>query len=378
MKTLQTPDTTMVRELYELTEPVLSVYFGLADPARDDLGLRRRAILEELARTKPEPAALEDARRALEDVPLGFGSLGLFIGREGGTVTLEMRGADIADHAAKNAVPHVLPYLCWQQQRPASVMVMLDRAGADVTVQPAAGGKPSTTTVQGPDDEIVRNAPGGWSQGRHQNRAEDSWLHNSGRAAEVAADALASCGARLLIVGGDVRAVQYFQEQLPAWVAQEVTVKAIPGGRHPDGSHDLRPSETTEITRQYTEERARRAVADVNAQSGPDGLGVQGVAATIHALSRGQVHTLLVTPALRVPEPAVAWFGRGPTDISEHRSGITSPETPAFSGPVVEVMVRAAVLTGAEVVILPSDPEEPTEAELGLRQGVGALCRFAM
>jgi hypothetical protein len=384
---------TMVRDLYELTEPVLSVYFGLADPVREDLGLRRRAVLDTLARTKAEPAALEDAKRALDDVPLGFGALAVFVGREGGTVTLPMPGAQIPDQAAKNAVPHVMPYLQWRQERPSYVMVMLDRAGADVTVQPAADGKPQTTTVQGPDDEIVRNAPGGWSQGRHQNRAEDSWQHNSGRAAEAAAEALSRSGARLLLVGGDVRAAQYFQERLPAWVGQDVAVKAIPGSRHPDGSHELRDWEIADVTREFCEERARKWIEDVNAQSGPDGLGVQGIAATIHALARGQVHTLLISPELTVPEPAVAWFGRGPMDISEHRSGITSPETPAFSGPVAEVMVRAAVMTGADVKILPMPPddpaadlnapaavesEEPEPEPPSLRHGVGAMCRFSM
>jgi hypothetical protein len=396
MKTLQTADTTMVKDLYAMTEPVLSVYFGLADPARDDLALRRRAVMEALARSKAEAAAVKDVGRVLDEVQVGFGSLAVFAGRDGGATALPMPGAQIPDHAAKNAVPHVVPYLRWRQQNPSYVLAMLDRAGADVTVQPAAGGTPQVTTVQGPDDEIVRNAPGGWSQSRHQNRAEDSWQHNSGRAAEVAGEALAASGARLLLVGGDVRAVQYFQDRLPAWVGQDVAIKAIPGSRHPDGSHELRPWEIADVTRAYTEERARQCAGDVNAQSGPDGLGVQGIIPTMHALARGQVHTLLIAPALSVAEPAVAWFGRGPMDISDHRSGITSPETPAFSGPIVEVMVRAAVMTGADVVILPADPNAgpgpdaaleagseldsgaPTAADFGLRQGVGAMCRFSM
>jgi hypothetical protein len=259
-----------------------------------------------------------------------------FVGADGQTRMFRLPGATVADQAHCAAVPHVLPLLRWRQQHPAFATVMLDRTGAELLVQPAGAAHPVRTEVAGPDDEIERNAPGGWSQPRYQNRAEDSWQHNAGRAAEVVADALAAAEADLLIVGGDVRAEQYFLDRLPARVRSEVTIKTIPGGRRADGSQHRREDEVEAVVQQYVDEESLRTLTRVQDRSGPGGLGVQGPAPTIHALSRAQVDVLLLAPAEpgAEPEPTTAWFGPQPTDISEHRSGVLVPDGRPSQGPL--------------------------------------------
>lgn len=369
MKTLTRADSAavgIVRDLYDLRYPIVSVYFGMENPAADDPALRRRVIRHQLLRSAAGNVVLDAVENALRAVPRGTGSVAVFVGRDGETRTFDMPGADLVDHACRAAVPCVLPFLLWRQYRPPYVVALLDRSGAEISVRGAAEQEPRTTTVPGPDDEIERNAPGGWSQSRYQNRAEDSWMHNSAHSAEAAAEALSKADADLLIIAGDVRAEQFFRDKLPEWVRQKVRIASVSGGRSQDGSRDNRREQIEAAVRQLVDDKIREAAIEVVDQSGPGDLGVQGVAGTIHALARGRVHELLVSST----DAATAWFGSGPTDISAHRSGIPAEAGPVRHAPLADVLVRAAALTDAKVLVLPADI-----ASL-LRQGIGGLCRY--
>lgn len=369
-------DNPLVHDLYQLPAPVLTAYLSAPSPGPgvDDMDLRLRSLLDDLRASGASPDALEALASVLGTLEPGRPPAAAFVGTDGQTRMFSLPGAEIGDQAHCAAVPRVLPLLHWRQLRPAFASVMLDRAGAELVVQPAGAAHALRAEVAGPDDVIERNAPGGTSQSRYQNRAEDSWQHNAGRAAEVVADALAAAEADLLIVGGDVRAEQYFLDQLPARVRSGVTIKTIPGGRSRDGSQHRREEEVEAVVHEYVDEEAVRTLARVQDRSGPGGLGVQGPAATIHALSRAQVEVLLLAqpePGAR-PEPGTAWFGPRPTDISEHRGGVLVPDGKPSHARLDEVLARAAVLTDADIRILPAGlPDTPPH-------GVGALCRFAV
>ena len=213
----------------------------------------------------------------------------------------------------------------------------------------------------------LRNAPGGPAQGRYQNRAEDSWLHNAASSAQAVCEALDECGAGLLVLAGDVRAVQYFRDKLPSWVRQRVRVETVPGALSPQGSQVQRGTAVEHIIHTMVDSRLRESAQTVVDQSGPGGLGVQGLPAVIHALARARVHELLIGPGAE----DTAWFGPDPTDISEHRSRLSAADAERRHGPVADVLIRAATLTNAEVAILPLALSE------NLRQDVGGLCRYA-
>ncbi|TCN31194.1 hypothetical protein EV644_12969 [Kribbella orskensis] len=151
------------------------------------------------------------------------------------TLTVALPGAEVPDLAQCSALPHLRPLLAWEQEHPARVLAVLDRTGADLSVYAAGSAEPLATAVTGPDDEIERNAPGGWSQGRYQHRAEDSWEHNAAAVAEVLARLLRRYDAHMLLPAGDVRAMQYLQEHLPTWIHADVAVRRLRGGRSEDG-----------------------------------------------------------------------------------------------------------------------------------------------
>jgi len=371
-------DNPLVHDLYQLQGPVLTVYLNapLPGPGIDDTDLRSRAMFDELRRSGASSDALEalGAVLAARQPEPGGPPAAVFVGGDGQTRIFALPGAEIADQAHCAALPHVLPLLRWRQRHPAFATVMLDRTGADLVVRRAGAARPVRAEVTGPDDVIERNAPGGPSQSRYQNRAEDSWQHNAGRAAEAVAEALAAAEADLLIVGGDVRAQQYFLDQLPARVRSGVTIKTIPGSRSADGSQAHRDDQIEAAVQEHVEEESLRTLSRIQDRSGPGGLGVQGSTPTIHALARAQVQTLLLAPPEpgTPTEPATAWFGPQPTDISEHRTGVLVPDGRPSHGPLDEVLVRSAVLTDADIRILPEglDGAPP--------HGVGALCRFAV
>jgi len=367
------PDLATLVDVLRPGGRVASVYVGARTlEAGVDWEARWHALTALLRRdgvAEPIIAEFQHAIAQTSDIRTAAGSteLAAFAGADGQPLVLRLPGLEQPDFAGYAGPAHVLPVLNWLQQRPPYVLVVTDRKGADIAAC-AGGCQPERTwPVQGPDDEIERNAPGGAAQPRYQHRAEDSWRHNAGAVAQAAAHALKQTRARLLIVSGDVRAVQLLSERLPAWVHDTVAVRHISGSRSADGSQSSRPATVAAVARAAADEVTSRQLAHFTEQRRPGGLAVEGEAATLTALARGQVATLLVAPEA---DGRTAWFGAEPTQVQP----LTFPKPERWAqpatGPLVDVAVRAALLTGAQARVLPPDsPGAPAEA-------IGGICRF--
>lgn len=357
-----------LRTLFHLPVPILSVYSGYQPLAEDDPPARRHAataLLAALGATDEQTKIVEDAFVGTRP---GAPAHALFVGADGAYHRFDLPGSAVSDLVLRADVPHLAPLLAWRQAHPAYVVALLDRAGADLTVHPGHGGPPATVSVVGPDDEIERNAPGGWSQHRYQQRAEDSWQHNARRAAEDAVAALDRGGARILLLGGDVRAVQYFTEALPARIRSGVTVAKIGGSRHADGTWPLRAQRIAEKVAGAVQGRTADLLTELSDLGGPGGRGLDRPSAVIRALAQGRVQTLLVAEA---PDRSrTAWFGVEPTDIAVHRTELPLRDRLPRCGPLIDVAVRAAILTDADVRILPAGTAGSPLS------GIGAICRF--
>ncbi|MGZ6874521.1 MAG: baeRF2 domain-containing protein [Blastococcus sp.] len=361
-----------VRTLFEDPGPWASVYLGLSD--RDaqgqpvDRAVRRHALSDTLARqgaTAEITAALSDAA---EQEPPGPAVLAAFA-PEGAPVRLfrvaRLKTQDVAD---VGPLPRVLPLLGWLQEHPPHVVVVTDRTGADVAAS-ANGTELGRWTVVGPDDEIERNAPGGWAQGRYQHRAEDSWRHNAASVAEAVVSAVRESGARLVVVAGDIRAVQLLEERLPAGVRSQVALRHVGGGRSPDGSQRGRSERVDEVTRAFVAEESDALLRRFDEERAPGGIGVEGVPQTLEALTRGDVEDLFLVPAAL--EGRTAWFGpRAPDVLLEGNGQPPGWDGPAVRAPLADVVVRAVLGIGGHVRLVPHGlPTGPAE-------GIGAFCRF--
>jgi hypothetical protein len=271
-------------------------------------------------------------------------------------------GGGFTDRVRFSAIPDVVPVLAWLQRHPPYLVVVTDRTGAEVTTVPGGGAGGSTRTVVGPDDEIERNAPGGWSQPRYQRRAEDSWQHNAATVAEVVTRELRDLPTTLLLVAGDVRAVQLLRDHLPPLVRRRLTPRHLPGGRSRDGSADVRRAAIRAAVDGYVADTTLAAL-DRFHDSDPHHV-VEGIPATLAALAAGRVGTLFV--ADDPGDERTAWFGPDVLCAAD-RHAITGT---VVRGRLVDVAVRAALRTDAEVRVVDVAAGRFTD-------GIGGLCRFA-
>jgi Bacterial archaeo-eukaryotic release factor family 2 len=368
MSTVDTAlDLAAVRSIVRPLEPVASVYLAPAtphptvDPAAE-LDLRRRAIEAGLGGQGADRATIDVIGGLVAGLPAYPTELAIFAADGRILLAQPVPGGAPVDRIRFGMPADVLPLLAWLRRHPPYVEVVTDRTGADITVVPGGGGPGSTCTVIGPDDEIERNAPGGWSQPRYQRRAEDSWQHNATVVAEAVSRALTGSRASLLLVAGDVRAVQLLRDHLPHPIHGPVSLRHLPGGRGHDGSQAARQAAIAAAVDAYVAEGDAAALQRF-ADRGP-GRSVQGAPATLAALAAGRVETLLVSDE---PTDRVAWFG------PDLWCAATPDDAPAagagrlLSGRLVDVAVRAALCTDAEVRVI----DGPVPG------GIAGLCRFA-
>jgi hypothetical protein len=365
-------DDGVLRRVARRSEPIASVYMGsepVAGPeSGNDFPSRWQGMTARLTREGADPASV--AALTWHLLPAAPGRPGMALFAAGGNLLLAapMRGYDGPDTARFGAPAHLLPLLAFRQEQPAHVLVVTDRTGAEIVTTLAGDIVSHRVVVEGPDDEIERNAPGGWSQPRYQRRAEDSWRHNAAAVADATTRALQTADATLLLVVGDVRAVQLLEERLPRGVRRTVTVRHLPGGRQPDGSRPERDALVTRAIREHGTRETATLLGRFAEASGPAGHAVEGVAATLAALASGQVATLLVThdPA----DERLAWYGPRPTPVYARPDDPTAEGMPLRPGRLADVAVRAALCTDATVrVLAPGTAGEPAE-------GLGALTRF--
>lgn len=355
---------------YDGEGPVVSVYLSLAESGTGyggEIALRWRALREELVERGADDAQLAplDARvAAAAPCPR---TLAAFV-RAGQLEEQEMEEFAGGDGAAVGPLPVVVPLLRWRQEWVPYVAVLTDRAGADLAAFRGAGPAVATETVIGPDDEIERNAPGGWeglAQPRYQHRAEDSWAHNAAEVADHVVKMVAEVEARLVLVAGDVRAVQELTDRLPEQV-RHLTEHVTAGLEQGSGRVRMLPATVSTKVHEAAARRRVKAVEELEEAVGNKHLAT-GEEACAEALRRGAVARLVVED--RPGDDRWAWvWADEPQRIALSDAPVA--EVPgAEQAPLREALVRAAFAQGGEVVVV-----GPEDADLA--DGFGALLRY--
>jgi hypothetical protein len=291
------------------------------------------------------------------------------------------------------ALPDVVPLLAAAQAAVPHVAVLTDRTGADMAARGVADEAARAERVEGRvTPHLHKPQAGGWSQPRFHHRAEAIWESNASEVADALARLVDQVRPRFVAAAGDVRALQLLREQAPKRVRE---LLCVVGGEL--GALEAVFAEADKLAA-ATVEADNRALLDRFAEelgqaaTGTEGgaQAVEGAAATLAALARGQVGTLLLT-GLFLDDRRTAWFGPAPTDVAADRDALVGLGVP---GPVearlVDVAVRAALGTGAEVRVL--DPADETRSAEGRGathdapappdhapgEGLGALLRFPL
>jgi hypothetical protein len=261
-------------------------------------------------------------------------------------------------------MPHLVPLLDEQRRRISHVTVLIDRVGADITSAGAAGAADAEIEVDGETQDIARSAPGGWSQRRFQQRAENTWEDNARGVADEVAELARTIDAQFVAVAGDVRATAFLLDHLPDAIAAEVITV--------DGSRHDHAGVADEVDRIAADHVARRSVAILHDLADHIGTerGTTDIASVLQALRRHQVETLVVAigAAADRTERTAYVSGSDRSQVALGRDELVDADDDAVQADLDDAAIAAALVTGADVVVVP--------ATTRLVDGLGAMLRF--
>ncbi|MEJ2857046.1 MULTISPECIES: Rv2629 family ribosome hibernation factor [unclassified Saccharothrix] len=347
--------------------PFASVYLDASHDTEDAakaLELRWRGLREELARQGADENTLRAMDTAALDPAVGKAGRALIAAHGDLLLNRPLPRPPASDTARWSRRPHLLPLASLLGPEVPHVVVLADRAGADLH---AHDGRVETNTeVHGETHPLHKVGGGGWSHKRLQNTVEETAQRNAARIAETAETLASSINARLLILGGELQARATIREELGP-KCQEILVE-IEGASLSNGTDDDSfdaAVQTLIAQHRYTQEH--NVVERFTAESGREGgLAVQGMEKVVEALREANVAALLV--ADRTPlNDRLVFAGDDPSQVAVRESDLRALGVNQIEQhPADEVLAVAASATGAELVI--------TE-EANLWEGVGALLR---
>ena len=272
-----------------------------------------------------------------------------------------------ADVAEVGPLPRLLPLLADVTTRVPHVVVHADRTGADVSAYFDTGKVAGEVTVKGRTLHLKKVQGGGWAHHRYQHRTENQWRDNAHEIRETAMTLAEQVGAELIIGVGDERELTYVREGLAQpWDERWIEV---PGGRGQDGSEERVQERVRDTVALHVARQTLDLLEEFAQERGQLKRACDGVDDVVAALAKAQVQTLLLTTA--ADPSATLWFGDDPALLGTSREAVSVLGGSPTEGPMLEVLVRAALATGADVQIVPHEPAQAPAA------GVGAVLRYA-
>jgi hypothetical protein len=262
------------------------------------------------------------------------------------------------------SVPSLAAVIEHRQASIPFVIVVADRRGSDLYWSGADGS--GRTSVEGDDTFITKVQAGGWSHRTFQQRAENSWEHTADEIAAALQRVVDHVHPRVVMAAGDVRMMQILRDRLPSSLVH--LVRDLPGGRSEDGSDEAREAAVRRWIKTAIAEDTVAVLRLFDQERGQQDRAADGAEPTLAALREARVDTLLVhdgadaaVPAFFVPdEPSLVatdpqvLAGLGRRDVRQGRA--------------VDVAIRAAVLTGAGIRVVPGTPR--------IADGLGAVLRW--
>lgn len=336
--------------------------------------LRWRALRESLAEAGADEPTLTAMDDAVGDRSIA-GEHGQAIFASGGSVplTCPLPRPPRREVATWGRLPAAMPLVAGLADQVAHIVVVADRTGADIT---AYGRLPGELLGRGSVDRddfyLQKVSAGDWAQAQFQRSAENSWEAAAADVAREVDHLVAGIHPPLLVTAGDVRARALLREHLSE-PARRVLVEVEEGGRGKGSSAESLQRRVDQLIAEVAARGAEEALEALHQQLGEHDRGVEGLAATVAALARGQVETLLWWDDPDQADPDRRhrlWAGPAPTLLALDRDdlvgmGVETPE----QVPVDSAIVRALVGTGAGLVVV-GDPQR-------VRDGVGAVLRYA-
>lgn len=338
-------NTTDLRELVEHDGPFLTIALpapsGHADAAHR-FDIERKNVVRAVPDTWPE-ADRDELVAELDALPHDQGAAVIAIRPLGGPTHIEFI-ADAVQGASvfQGPLPRLVPLIDARQRTISHVVVECDLAGADI-VAFEGGTVLGSESVEGDTDVIHRGHPGGWSQRRFQQRAENSWEETASDVVDQAMEVAKRIDARLIAIVGPTRARSMVADGLSHAVESDgvhvgIEVVSVEAGEAAGAA-----AEVVRQTADIAAEDSMQVITDAKDRATSPGGYSPGEVSS--ALAEGRVETLLVDDA-------------NPTEV------LDDPNETRF----VDHCVAGALRSGAAIRVVPNVAV--------VTDGVGAIMRW--
>jgi hypothetical protein len=319
-----------IRPLYERRGPYASVYLGALTGA--ERKAHWRSVRDQLERLDgADPATIE----ALEEEAMRAAAGWALFATHGEVVLAESLARPRNELALWSPLPHVTPMLMQRGENVPHLRVIVDHAGAELTV--FGGGSPRRATVTADAWPLQKTAQGGWSQKRYERAVDEAWEKNAVAVAHEIDEQVRRLGAELVIVAGEPKSRSYLLHHLGTKAADRVLM--VEHGSRAD--HGQFEQDVERALDGWLDRRRAELLGRHQEDGGPAGM--KDVA---RALREGRVHAVLSPGEL--PQPV--WTGEGgtqlATDAGELRGwGVDEP----IQERADSALARAAAMTDAEL-----------------------------
>lgn len=334
------------------------------EEAPKQIDLRWRGLREELA----AKGAPEDALARLDEVVEGSHREGeglAAVATEDEVVLREHLSTPVSDGAAWGHAPRLLPLLEWVQDNPTYAVVLADRTGAEIAV--TSSWRPEyETEVEGDDWPVRRISPGGWSQRRFQQRAENLWEENARDVAAAVQKVVSDDQIDLVIVSGDVRAVSLLRDNLTE--SFSAALQELEGTQA--HSIDEISEEVHKAVAGHAAQTTEAILERFREERGQEDRAAEGAGQTAKALSQERVETLIVSGQDISGTGYIV--AEEPTQVSTDRQALADLQLgDVIETPLLDGLVRSALAGGSAVRVIPSLSPEHAPAD-----GIGAILRY--
>lgn len=271
-----------------------------------------------------------------------------------GTVELDeaLPGALVgAERFSVDVIPDLLPLIKHRGEEIPYVVAEVDRSGGEIRLHHADKRQDETSGIVGSTENLKKVTGGRWWQGRYEHRTEEVWRRNADEVAGAIDKIVAASRARLVLVSGDIRARDLVISQLSE--SSRATASVIDAHTRAAGAD---PGALTKAVEQGVAEIVARRQHDlleqVDVQQGRTSpLAVVGLEPVVQALQQAQVQTLLLNDTVLLDRSLLALDGAPwlSTAADEALDAAILGKAPAPAA-----ILRAAAMTDAEVVLVPS------------------------
>lgn len=254
---------------------------------------------------------------------------------------------DWSTRVTAGPVPDLGDLLAVHQTWVPHALVLATRTGADIRLAVRRDAR-AHSSVEEPDIHTRKVQPGGWSQRRFQQRAEEQWLDTAKVVVEHLTQLLGPGEIDLLLLAGEVEMRRLVRDALPeafAGLVEEIPINASTV----DGSDETLEARVDQAVEEAAATRRVQIQQQVQEAVG-GGTGVSGTTDVLRALFQGRAETVVVH--LDRARDGIAHIGPEPIQVAADAGALAELDLRPRRVRPVDAVLRGAAATDASVLAM--------------------------